>query len=86
MINLFGIVTNKQNASKCNMTTIIIYMTTGFLKVLLAMINEIVKMAISITKLHSIYSYVIFIYSNVQERESKATSCQENLTLLPFLK
>ena len=33
------------------------------------MINEIVIMAISITKLRKIYGfYVIFIYGNVQER------------------
>ena len=44
-------------------------MTMVFLKALLAMINEIVIMAISITKLRKIYGfYVIFIYGNVQER------------------
>ena len=58
-----------------------------FLKVLLAMINEIVIIAISITKLRNIYGYMRFLFIAMSKKEeSKATGCQANLTLLTFQK
>ena len=52
-------------------------MTAGSIEVLLAMINEIVIMAISITKLCNIYGCMRFSFIAMSKKEeSKATGCQ----------